>query len=301
MNDTTNTHKPKKIVTHSGNFHTDDVFACAALSLLHGGNVEIVRSRDPEVWATGDYVVDVGGVYDHANGRYDHHQEGGAGAREQGAAYSSLGLVWKHYGEQLTGSASVALLIDRRFVEAIDLGDNGVETFTTIGSVPPLLIHEAINVFRPAWNEDRTDDEGFFEVFTFAKRILEREILIARAEEEGRAKAEEAYQASGNKQIIIIEGNYPWDEVLAAHPEPLFVVKPHREGVGFWKVNAVRDNTHSFKNRKDLPKAWAGKRDQELAEISGVPDALFCHNKLFVAGAASKEGAIALAEKAIQA
>ena len=52
-----------KIITHSGNFHTDEVFACAVLSLLNDGNIEVIRSRDSEVWATGDYVVDVGGEY----------------------------------------------------------------------------------------------------------------------------------------------------------------------------------------------------------------------------------------------
>ena len=39
----------KKIVTHSGNFHTDEVFACATLSILNKGNIEIARSRDGEL------------------------------------------------------------------------------------------------------------------------------------------------------------------------------------------------------------------------------------------------------------
>src|SRR3990167_8310800 len=85
----------KIVVTHSGNFHTDEVFACAVLSLLNDGNIEVIRSRDSEVWATGDYVVDVGGEYNSERGRFDHHQEGGAGVRPNGIPYSSFGLVWK--------------------------------------------------------------------------------------------------------------------------------------------------------------------------------------------------------------
>ena len=51
-----------KIVTHSGRFHADEVFSCAALSMVFSGDVEIARSREPKAWETGDIVLDVGGV-----------------------------------------------------------------------------------------------------------------------------------------------------------------------------------------------------------------------------------------------
>jgi len=43
--------EPKKqtVVTHSGNFHTDEVFAVAVLDILFEGRYEIIRTRDPEV------------------------------------------------------------------------------------------------------------------------------------------------------------------------------------------------------------------------------------------------------------
>lgn len=291
----------KKIVTHSGNFHTDEVFACAVLSILNDGAVEIARSRDPEVWATGDYVVDEGGVYDETINRFDHHQIGGAGERENGIPYSSIGLVWKTYGEKLTGSAYAARIIDERLVQPIDAGDNGIETFSIISGVAPVLIHDAISAFRPAWNENRTEDEGFFDAFEMAKKILTREIIRVCAEEEGKRLAEEAYAQSEDKRIVVLDGHYPWYEALGSKPEPLYVVKPDRGDGGKWKVETVRSDVHAFKNRKDLPTSWAGKRDQELAEVTGVPDALFCHNKLFIAVAGSKEGALTLAHKAVEA
>ncbi len=292
----------KKIVTHSGNFHTDEVFSCATLALLHDGAVEVVRSRDPEVWATGDFVVDVGGVYDAEAGRFDHHQAGGAGARERNnIPFSSFGLVWKHFGEKLAGSAYAAKMIDERIAQPIDAGDNGIETFSMRGEVAPYLIQDAISSFRPEWNESRTEDEGFFEAFEVAKKILSREIIRVQSEEEGIRHSEEAYQQSEDKRIVVIDNHYPWYGALAAHTEPLFVVKPDRGGDGKWKVESVRSDMHSFKNRKDLPLAWAGKINQELAQISGVPDALFCHNKRFIAVAGSKEGAIRLAQLAVDA
>jgi len=289
----------KKIVTHSGNFHTDEVFACAVLSILHDGAVEVVRSRDPKVWATGDYVVDVGGEYDETINRFDHHQIGGAGTHENGIPYSSIGLVWKAYGEKITSSAYAARVINQRFVQPIDAGDNGVETFTVLGGIAPVLIHDVVSAFRPAWNEDRTEDEGFLDAFEMAKKILAREVIRACAEEEGKHRAEEAYAHSEDKRIIVLDDHYPWYEALGTKPEPLYVVKPDRGDDGKWKIETVRSDVHAFKNRKDLPLAWAGKRDQELALVSGVPDAIFCHTKRFIAVAGSKEGALALAKLAV--
>jgi len=49
-----------------------------------------------------------------------------------------------------------------------------------------------------------------------------------------------------------------------------------------------------------LPSAWAGLRDAELQKVSGVEDAVFCHRALFTAVARSKEGAIKLAQIALQ-
>lgn len=296
-----NTKNLKKIVTHSGNFHTDEVFACAALSILHDGAVEVVRSREPSAWTTADYVVDEGGIYDEKKGHFDHHQIGGAGERENGIPYSSFGLVWKAYGEKLTGSAYAARVIDERLVQPIDAGDNGIETFTIKDKVAPALIHDAVSAFRPAWNEDRTEDEGFFDAFEMAKKMLAREVVRARAEEEGKHRAEDAYAHMKDKRIVILEDHYPWYEALGSKPEPLYVVKPDRANAGKWKVETVRSDVHAFKNRKDLPESWAGKRDQELAEVSGVSDAIFCHNKRFIAVAGSKEGALALARKAVEA
>ncbi len=300
MNDA-NIKNLKRIITHSGNFHTDEVFACAVLSLLNGGEVEVVRSRDPEVWGTGDYVVDVGGVYDPAIKRYDHHQMGGAGVRENGIPYSSIGLIWKHYGEELTGSAYASRVIDERLIQPIDAGDNGIETFSIKNNVAPCILQDVISAFRPAWNEERTEDEGFLEALEMARTMLAREIIRARAEEEGKRRAEEAYKQAEDKNIIILENHYPWYEALGSKPEPLYVVKPDRSGDGKWKVETVRSDVHAFQNRKDLPKEWAGKHGQELADTSGVLDAIFCHNKRFVAVAGSKDGALSLARKAVEA
>src|SRR3989344_7727778 len=128
-----------KIVTHDSSFHTDDIFACATLLILYP-DAEIIRSRDQKVIESADIVFDVGGIYDPQNKKFDHHQTGGAGKRENGIPYASFGLVWKEFGEKICGGKEEAEIIDRELVVAIDAIDNGVEVSTPV--------FEDVNVFN---------------------------------------------------------------------------------------------------------------------------------------------------------
>jgi uncharacterized UPF0160 family protein len=287
------------VITHSGSFQPDDVFAVAALELLLG-NIELIRTRDPEIIKTGDYVVDVGLEYDHGRKRYDHHQEGGAGARENGIPYSSIGLIWKHYGEQLAGSGSVSHKIEKKLIESLDAQDNGFNTHTSVEGIHVYLIDDALDVFNPTWNEEKLFDENFKKAVMFAKNILSREIIHAQAFIEAEKKVKAAYDQSSDKRIIVLETYYPAESILVQYDEPLYVIKPDSSG-NKWVIKAVRKNAEQFGNRKDFPAAWAGKRGEELAALSGISDAVFCHNNRFVAFTASKDGALKMAEIAANA
>lgn len=54
-----------KICTHDGRFHCDEVLACTMLTNFtkQFHKAQIIRSRDPAVWAQADIVIDVGGKY----------------------------------------------------------------------------------------------------------------------------------------------------------------------------------------------------------------------------------------------
>ena len=68
-------HLIKRIGTHNGTFHCDEVLACYLVTRLpEYRHAEIIRTRDPKELATCQVVVDVGGVYDPSKHRYDHHQ-----------------------------------------------------------------------------------------------------------------------------------------------------------------------------------------------------------------------------------
>ncbi len=292
--------KKVKVITHNGGFHCDEVFAVATLSLFFEGKIDVVRTRDAGLIDTADMVVDVGGEYDIPKKRFDHHQTGGAGKRDNGIPYASFGLIWKEYGGKICGTAETSNLIDKKIVQAIDALDNGVEISTPIyGDVHHYSVFDIVSAFAPSWKEpEGSTDKAFLEAVNFAEKILEREIKKTQDKIEGEKFVKEAYDKAEDKRLIILEHDYSWGEILSTFKEPLFVVEPVWQN-NTWRVKAVRDDRYSFKNRKNFPLEWAGLRDEELAKVSGVADAVFCHNKLFIAVAKSHEGAIALAKKAL--
>ncbi len=291
-------------VTHNARFHADDIFACAILALVakqEGSTWTVVRTRNPEVIAVGDFVFDVGGIYDPEKRRFDHHQKGGAGERSNGIPYASCGLVWKTYGDMLTGNPALTQKIDQKLFQPIDLEDNGKEVSTEIiPDVTPFTVQNLFYAFRTTWKEDDALlDSIFLDLVALAEKVLERTIIRAQASAEAEAIVEEVYQASSDKRVIVFDQSVPAEDVLMKYPEPLFMVLPNTDGT--WRLVGVSAKAHSFERRKDLPKAWAGLMNEQLAQVTGVSDAQFCHNGRWLAVARSKEGILALAKLAIQA
>lgn len=287
----------KLIVTHDGKFHADEVFAVAALLLLYT-DARVVRTRSSKEIQRGDIVVDVGGVYDEEKNRFDHHQIGGAGKRENGVPYASFGLIWKKFGGKLCKNATIAERVEEVLIIPVDANDNGVDLSTpSITGISSYEIFDAVRSFVPTWQEGESRlEDNFNEVVRFAKRIIEREIQRAQAFVAGARNVRDAYDAAPDKRLIILDGDYSWKDTLSRFPEPLYVVHPQN---GTWRLYSVRDNPHLFVNRKDLPRSWAGLREGELVRVTGVADAIFCHRNRFMAVAKTQEGAVALARKAL--
>lgn len=291
--------KKKKIcVTHNSSFHADDLFATATLSILNNGNIKIIRTRDEEWFKKGDYVYDVGGIYNPEIDKFDHHQEGGAGNRENGIPYSSFGLVWKKYGEKICGSIEVAQKIDTKLVQSIDAFDNGINLFDVKGEVGPYIIQDVFFNFRPSWKENQDYDSCFIKLIPFVVEILNREIIKTKDEFEAESIVRRAYENAKDKRVIIFDDNYPWFETINEYSEPLYVISKKGD---LWRAEAVRKEKNNFANRKPFPEGWAGKRDVVMAEASGVSDAIFCHNGRYLVVAKSKEGIIELVKKALLA
>lgn len=291
-----------KIITHSGHFHADDIFAVAVLSLvLEKGkkNFEIVRSRDKEVIEKGDFVVDVGGDYDEGKNRFDHHQESGAGHRENGIPYASFGLVWKKFGEELCGNSEIVDKIDRLLIQWIDATDNGVQTVETkVSGVYPYDIGLYFNTFTPSWNENNSMyDKNFTSAVDIAKNILSREIQKRKNLMEAEKVVDSIYQNSEDKRIIVMDKKYPYNGTLSKYKEPLFVISPKEDGT--WSSKSIKDDENSFISRKYFPESWSGKSDSDLEKINNIPGSIFCHRNCFIAINKTMEGAIEMARLAI--
>lgn len=294
-----------KIITHSGNFHPDDVFAVATLLLLYP-DAEVVRTRDEKIIenkSPEDIILDLGRVYEPEKLIFDHHQDNGP-MRQNGIPYASFGLIWKHYGEKLVGSENAAKAIEEKLVWPVDAKDNGIESYKRFRTdMKPYLVDAAIVAFLPTWNErdeGKTIDEGFNDAVKFAKNVLQREVIKSNAFELGEKKVLEAYEKAEDKRIILLERNYSWSDIIRHFSEPLFVIM--NDGVQTtWAVGAIKKDSVGFQYRKFLPKSWAGKTGRELAEVTGVSDANFCHKGAHLIVANSKEGAIKLAKLAVEA
>lgn len=289
-----------RVATHDGSFHADDVFAIAALRRVEPG-LEVVRTRDPETLAACDVRVDVGRRSDPASGDFDHHQKGGAGTRPNGIPFASFGLVWRHHGAGVCGDERVAAKVDAFLVQGVDAIDTGFTlSRPVLDGVRPLDVSSAVDAFNPAWDEEAAPEDRlrrFLEATELAGGILERAIAGAHAHARAADLVHAAVTRTEDPRIVELDRKMPWQEaVVTGAPDALFVVYPRSDG---WAAHAVPERLGAFDNRRDLPEAWAGLAGPELAEATGVPDAVFCHAARFFAVAESREGILALVRRAV--
>lgn len=295
------------IVTHDGKFHPDDVFAVASLQLLLGNKPsEIIRTREEKWFSSGDYVVDVGGEYEPEKNKFDHHQREGAGKRDNGIPYASFGLVWKKYGEEICSKQEVAKRIDEKLIQLIDAGDNGIDTISPLFSeVFPYTVGNIVELFRPTWKEENNYDDQFLKAVSWAREILKREITKTTDWIEAENKVKKMYERTDNKEMIIFEdknesyGREIVGKTLLKYPEPIYTIS-YRDESKKWQVLAIRKDEATFDLRKPLPEAWRGLAGKELASITGVSDAIFCHSSGFMCVTETKEGAIKLVNLALK-
>jgi len=285
----------KTIATHNGNFHADDVFSIAAFKSIFP-YFKLIRTRDLELIAKADIVIDVGGEYDADTDRFDHHQRGGAGERENGIPYSSFGLIWQKYGLEICqGNQDVANAVDSGLVSTIDAIDCGhVE-----GIYKGISLSQTISMFNPTWQEDSHFDTCFDDAVNFASRVLTRFIASANGGISAKEIVAKAIENAEDPRLIVLEKYTPWKRTVhALSKEALYIVYPSQTGQ--WRIQTVPVELGSFEDRKSLPKQWAGLSDKDLKEVTGIDDAMFCHNGLFIAGAESFESTMKMASIALK-
>lgn len=297
-------------LTHPAPHHGDETVALAILALIEG-RVDVYRTRNPkeiEAATVNDaYIVDVGGVYNSANSRFDHHQRDFAEVRPDGSKYSSAGLLWKEYGADacvaLTGctlaqAEEAAELVDEMLIKGIDAADYGKRLDGQMS------VSLAISTLNTNWDEP-ADDELFIEACQLAHTVLIRTIRSCVAQVKGRDTVEEAIRASEDGIMVLPQFIGGWIQTVLTTAEPeagnlLYGV--FRNLQGQWNCQAIPPSADAPQaQRKPLPEAWRGLSGAALAEATGVEDAVFCHAGGFICGARSQEGAMKLAQLAVEA
>ena len=301
------------IATHNGAFHADDVFGVLVLSMLHP-SAQIVRTRDRALIASADFAVDVGGIWDSRSGRFDHHQRGFDGQRSSGVVYASAGLVWECYGTSVVAALAqslgrpmspeqcggIAAAIDADLVQYLDMDDTGAES-----NAPGLFgLSAIIAQFNPSWMDEQLHGDGarmqrFEAAMALMRAVLSHAVANQVSEVVAADRVRAAERIEGGRVLLLESGKLPWAKLVHEEmPDLLFVIYPDSSDQQY-QVRTVLVTPESFASRRDLPAAWAGLRDADLALTTGVPDAVFCHNNLFIAGAGSLAGAKQLAALAL--
>jgi uncharacterized UPF0160 family protein len=300
---------PDFLVTHSGGFHADELLSSVILTRLFP-HARLIRSRAPE-WTTPGVdriIFDVGGIYDAAEGIFDHHQRG-APLREDGQPYSSFGLIWKHYGRDYlaalglpeTHIEAVHASFDASFVLPVDLVDNGALSPSVAGQLAGLTLPALLETLKPVFDEVNPEAEGcaFQSALAIARSFVEARIAQGNAKLRAEALVHQAIVDTGQGRILELPIGMPFRPavVKAGADHLLFVVHPREKD---WCLTGIRRADEGFELRADLPAAWAGLSNRDLEVASGIDGASFCHNGRFIAAATTREAALAMAELAIR-
>lgn len=309
------------IATHGGKFHADDAWAVAVLHILFPDS-EIIRTRDTALIEAADFAVDVGGIWHPASGRFDHHQKGFDAARASGVPYASAGLVWREYGARCVHALAVAhtghslsegkavemaYAIDADIVQYLDLSDVGAAKNAPGG----YGLSAVVSGFNPNWMDEQRLGYGeaanayrlqqFRRAMEFLTEIMINAVKYRVGALLSVEQVRQAQRLEEGKVLFLQNGAVPWTQVVRKEmPNVLFVIS-HSIAEQRYMLHTVPAAPDSFAARADLPVSWAGLRDADLAAVTGVPDAVFCHNGRFIAAAKTYDGVRVMAQQALSA
>lgn len=292
--------------THDGALHADETMGTAIILEVYP-NATIARTRSKDILAQCDIVYDVGG------GEFDHHSVDKQ-YRASGVPYASAGLIWKTFGSKMINKiepglsiekvAEVLKEIDTNVMEGIDAVDNGYKVVgETERAYKTVSISAIISGYNPLWNDKETSIRSRFdEAVSFSRAFLIREIKKTISVIEARNLLDKDLENREVPEILVLSAEYPWLKNLLGTEEGndvLFAVYKSSSSDEYM-VQTIKKELGSFETRKDLPENWAGKREGDFNEVTGLTDGIFCHPERFIAGAKSIESCVKLAKMALE-
>lgn len=308
------------IYTHEGIFHSDDTFAVAvikSLSEARGFDVKVERVRElpgelddcsPDVISSDDFVIDIGGEYDEASNRFDHHQwrEDADVCHPEGPRMASFGLVWEKHGVEWLAAYMPAFsfspdprvlnmaheYVRKDLVLGIDAFDNGGDGRSS--KEQPMGITEIISSMNPTKDVDGAERYSHFMLAVdMAMGVL---LAVART---GMRRSENFLKLDSLLiDDIVISDEYilGWNTYLAP-TEALFFVHPSLRGG--WSAVCVPPKDNLRNKKVPFPREWRGRTGADLEGVSGIKGLTFCHVNRFIVATDTKETAIKAARYAI--
>ena len=262
--------------THSGPFHADDVLAWGLIQVFVDREATIVRTRDMGILDKADLVFDVGGSFDPAAGRFDHHQNSYAGP------LSSAGMVLNWLEDSGRVRPALAERLRSKVCNYVDDVDNGRrEPDPTVPCFASMV--EAMN--RGA-SEMQEFDAAFVKAGRMAADFVQG-LANGLAEEEAAREVVRAAMADAEARgsnTLFLDPYVRWKpayfELGGEQHDTEFVIAPGPDGS--WRTLAIPPRFGSFDQKRSLPEAWAGLVDDELVAVCGVAGARFCHKNRFI-------------------
>ena len=271
-------------ITHSGVFHVDDVISTVFLSKIIE-KVILARIPSTENMNLKDKIV-----YDIGFGEFDHHQKNRNGQRKNGIYYSSIGLLWKRFGEEYLNSLDIKNVdkvfryMDKELIQYIDATDNMQMEYLE-NKVSP----DFIKYCNPQWNENISEDKAFIHAIRLADEFWEVYIKHAIAEVE--AMEIILKEAEKRKECyLVFDRDLPYRKavkLLKNDKIKYIVLKSKREG---YDVRAICD---SCKFKSEIAKA---KKLEDLKKLIGINDLIYADTNGKLCCTRTINGAIKLIE-----
>jgi uncharacterized UPF0160 family protein len=249
----------KKIITHTGNFHADEITACALLKILYP-EVEIVRTYNfniQEIEAEeGTILVDQGRIH---NGIkfFDHPQDADLPASNILILKAFAPKIKESFGEGVAEEIPELLF---GYISRVDTGQTK-EFSNQMHTLPGII--RAFNNTEGGWDT----------AFPIVVEILRAIIKTAQVRIETRPRWAEFEKAG--RYAISPDEKYPvgWQE-LAIEEGRYFIIRPNTRGG--WQIESA---------------------DSVLFPIPPDPRQTFLHNSRFTASYQTKEEAVAHANE----
>lgn len=274
-----------KVITHSQQFHLDELMAVALLELyvFKGEKFELIRTRDKTIVAAGQddantFVIDVGLKYDPAMRNFDHHQNDSSLCWPDGVPLSSCGMVWKWLRDskilhQKMNDETMDIF-ERDFIRRVDMQDNGISKFSDCN-------------FLVMYNRKPDDPREQDKQFMYALKAAKSHLINYFAYVRGNMKAEKSIvkaikNSEQYKDIVVCDSNIKdAAKRIAQLTDKKMVIYPHSNGA--WAIETVPLNANDEYSKKiPAPKEWLGLSGEALEKASGIKGLFFCHKGAFI-------------------